>query len=588
MQRAYRAGEGPVLIEHDVLIVGSGLAGMRAALEVAEDPTIDVAILTKVHPLRSHSGAAQGGIAASLGNSSDGDSWDLHMYDTIKGGDFLVDQDAAEILSREAPENVFELEHMGCAFSRMDDGRIAQRRFGGHSEPRAVYAADRTGHALLTVLFEQLLKRGVKVYSEWYALDLIVRDNVCQGLVAYDILTGQIEAVQARAVMFATGGYGRTFRITTNAFASTGDGVVMAYRAGIPLQDMEFVQFHPTGLQGSGILLSEAARGEGAHLVNADGRRFMEDYAAAAMELAPRDIVARAEQTEVDAGRGVTDKADSVFMDLRPIGEERIRYALPSVMHLARDFAGLDPLTEPIPIQPTAHYSMGGIPCDIHGQVILKDQDNTPITGFYAAGECSCVSVHGANRLGTNSLLEAVVFGARTGKSMREQVKNLDPTRITEGDMQPAIDEVNRFLQGDGSGKVGAIRSDLRDVMMEKCGVFREQGQLQECLDTVKELQARFERSGIDDRGKTFNTDLLDAIEVGHMLEFSEVIVSGALNRTESRGGHARRDHAKRDDENWYKHTLAYRADDGPRLTYSEVNMTPKHREAYPPEERKY
>ena len=576
------------MLEHDVLIVGSGLAGMRAALEVAEDPDIDVAILTKVHPLRSHSGAAQGGIAASLGNSSDADGWELHMYDTVKGGDFLVDQDAAEIMAREAPENIFELEHMGCAFSRMDDGRIAQRRFGGHSEPRAVYAADRTGHALLTVLFEQLLKKGVKVYSEWYALDLIVRDNTCQGLIAYDILSGQIEAVQAKAVMFATGGYGRTFRITTNAFASTGDGVVMAYRAGIPLQDMEFVQFHPTGLQGSGILLSEAARGEGAHLVNSDGKRFMEDYAAGAMELAPRDIVARAEQTEVDQGRGVTDKADSVFMDLRPIGEARIRYALPSVMHLARDFAGLDPLVEPIPIQPTAHYSMGGIPCDIDGRVQLKDQDNAPITGFYAAGECSCVSVHGANRLGTNSLLEAVVFGRRAGKAIRAELPDLAPTRISEGEMQPAIAEVNRFLQGEGSENVGAIRSDLRDVMMEKCGVFREDGALRECLSAVKDLQARFSKARIDDRTTTFNTDLLDAIEVGHMLEFSEVIVSGALNRQESRGGHARRDFATRDDDNWFKHTLAYREEDGPRLTYTEVNMAPRHREAYPPEERKY
>ncbi len=576
------------MLQHDVLIVGSGLAGMRAALEVSTDPSIDVAILTKVHPLRSHSGAAQGGIAASLGNSSDDDSWELHMYDTVKGGDFLVDQNAAEILGREAPENIFELEHMGCAFSRMDDGRVAQRRFGGHTAPRAVYAADRTGHALLTVLFEQLLKRGVKVYSEWYALDLVVRENTCQGLVAYDILTGGIEAIQAKAVMFATGGYGRTFRVTTNAFASTGDGVVMAYRAGIPLQDMEFVQFHPTGLQGSGILLSEAARGEGAHLVNADGKRFMEDYAAGAMELAPRDIVARAAQTEVDAGRGVTAKADSVFMDLRPIGEERIRYALPSVLHLARDFAGIDPLEEPVPIQPTAHYSMGGIPCDVDGQVRLKDQEDTPITGFYAAGECSCVSVHGANRLGTNSLLEAVVFGRRTGRSMRGRVKDLEPTRISEGDMEPAVAQVNRFLQGEGSDKVGAIRQELRDVMMDKCGVFRSQEQLQECLGSVKELQGRCRNVAIDDKGATFNTDLLDAIELDHMLEYSEVIVSGALNRQESRGGHARRDFPTRNDEDWFKHTLAYREEDGPRLTYSDVNMAPRHREAYPLEERKY
>ena len=576
------------MLQHDVLIVGSGLAGMRAALEVAQDPTLDVAILTKVHPLRSHSGAAQGGIAASLNNSTDQDSWELHMYDTVKGGDFLVDQNAAEIMAREAPENIFELEHMGCAFSRYDDGRIAQRRFGGHTEPRAVYVTDRTGHALLTVLFEQLLKLGVKVYSEWYALDLIVRDGVCQGLVVYDILTGQLETIAARGVMFATGGYGRAFRVTTNSFASTGDGIVLAYRAGIPLQDMEFVQFHPTGLQGSGILLSEAARGEGAHLTNADGERFMERYAAERMELAPRDIIARAEQTEIDEGRGVTDLRDSVFMDLRPIGEERIRYALPAVMHLAKDFAGIDPLKEPVPIQPTAHYSMGGIPCDVDGQVRLKDQEDRPLVGFFAAGECSCVSVHGANRLGTNSLLEAVVFGRRTGRTLRDRVKDLDPTRIAEGDMVDAVAEVDRFMTGHGDQKVGAIRADLRDLMMEKCGVFRSQALLDEALSGVKDLQERFTRAAIDDHTTTFNTDLLDALELGHMLEYSELIVVGALTRQESRGGHARVDFPSRDDERWFKHTLAYRDEDGPRLEYSEVNMQPQYRDPYPPEERKY
>ena len=576
------------MLQHDVLIVGSGLAGMRAALEVAEDPTLDVAIVTKVHPLRSHSGAAQGGIAASLSNSTDQDSWELHMYDTVKGGDFLVDQNAAEIMSREAPENIFELEHMGCAFSRYDDGRIAQRNFGGHTEPRAVYAADRTGHALLTVLFEQLLKRGVKVYSEWYALDLVLKDDVAQGIVAYDILTGQIETISARAVMFGTGGYGRAFRVTTNAFASTGDGVVMAYRAGVPLQDMEFMQFHPTGLQGSGILLSEAARGEGAHLLNSDGKRFMEDYAAGRMELAPRDIIARAEQVEINEGRGVTEGKDCVFMDLRPIGEERIRYALPSVMHLAKDFAGIDPLVEPVPIQPTAHYSMGGIPCDINGQVRYKDQDDKPVVGFYAAGECSCVSVHGANRLGTNSLLEAVVFGRRTGRAIREQVKDLQPAHVSEADAERATTEVDRFMTADGEEKVGAIRSQLRDLLMEKCGVFRTDGLLTEAMNEIKEMQSRFENVSIDDHTKTFNTDLLDAIELGHMLEFSEVIVAGALARRESRGGHARTDHATRDDENWYKHTIAYKDEDGPRLTYSEVNMQPQYRDPYPPEERKY
>ncbi len=579
------------MLQHDVLIVGSGLAGMRAALEVSNDPTLDVAILSKVHPLRSHSGAAQGGIAASLGNSAE-DSWDLHMFDTVKGGDYLVDQDAAEVLTREGPENIFELEHMGCAFSRDDEGRVAQRRFGGHTAPRACYAADRTGHAVLTVLFEQLLRRGVKVYSEWYALDLVVKDNVCQGLVAYDILSGQIEAISAKAVMFGTGGYGRAFRVTTNAFASTGDGVVMAYRAGIPLEDMEFVQFHPTGLQGSGILLSEAARGEGAHIVNSDGFRFMENYAPGRMELAPRDIVARAEQSEIEAGRGVTPLRDSVFMDLRPIGEERIRYALPSVLHLARDFAGIDPLEAPVPIQPTAHYSMGGIPCDINGQVRIKDQPGAPqITGFFAAGEASCVSVHGANRLGTNSLLEAVVFGRRAGRGILDVVHDLEPTNIDEGDMANAVGEVDKFLRAEGPEKVGKIRAELRDTMMDKCGVFRDDAELRDCLSEVKDYQERFRNVSIDDHGSTFNTDLLDAIELGHMLEYAEVIVTGALARQESRGGHARRDFPTRDDDNWFQHTLAYRpqdGEDGPRLVYCDVNMEPKFREPFPLQERTY
>ena len=575
------------MLEHDVLIVGSGLAGMRAALEVSNDPSLDVAILSKVHPLRSHSGAAQGGIAASLGNSAE-DSWELHMFDTVKGGDYLVDQNAAELLTREGPENIFELEHMGCAFSRDDQGRVAQRRFGGHTAPRACYAADRTGHAVLTVLFEQLLRRGVKVYSEWYALDLIIKDRVCHGIVAYDILTGQIEAIAAKAVMFGTGGYGRAFRVTTNAFASTGDGVVMAYRSGVPLEDMEFVQFHPTGLQGSGILLSEAARGEGAHIVNSEGERFMQDYAPGRMELAPRDIVARAAQSEIEAGRGVTELRDSVFMDLRPIGEERIRYALPSVMHLARDFAGIDPLIAPVPIQPTAHYSMGGIPCDIHGQVRLKDQDEAPIVGFFAAGEASCVSVHGANRLGTNSLLEAVVFGRRSGRGILDVVHDLPPTSIDEGDMQRAIGEVDKLLGADGPEKIGKIRAELRDTMMDKCGVFRTEEQLGEALAEVKAYQERYTRSSIDDHGQTFNTDLLDAVELGHMLEYAEVIVRGAIARQESRGGHARRDFPNRDDDNWFKHTLAYREVDGPRLEYCAVNMAPQFREAFPLQERTY
>ena len=396
------------MIKHDVIIVGSGLAGMRAALELCKD--LDVAILSKVYPTRSHSGAAQGGIAAALGNSEP-DSWEEHLYDTVKGGDFLNDQDAVEEYVKAAPDVIYELEHFGCVFSRTPDGKIAQRSFGGHSKPRACFSADRTGHTILHALHEQLLKhsKSIKIYSEWYMHSLILDGDRCNGVVVSDIRTGAVEVMQARAVIFATGGYGRVFNITSNAFAGTADGVMAAFRAGIPLEDAEFVQYHPSGLYRQGILFSEAARGEGGYLLNGEGDRFMEQYAPARMELAPRDIVARAAQSEMDAGRGVDGK-DIIHLDLRHLGEERIMERLPQIRQLGIDFIGVDCVKDPLPIQPTAHYSMGGIPTDKTGHVIT-DEQGTRVNGFFAAGECACVSVHGANRLGTNSLLDAVVFG---------------------------------------------------------------------------------------------------------------------------------------------------------------------------------
>jgi len=411
------------LIKHDVVIVGSGLAGMRAALEVCEG--LDVAILSKVYPTRSHSGAAQGGIAASLGNS-ESDSWEEHLYDTVKGGDFLNDQDAVEEYVKAAPRVIYELEHYGCVFSRTPDGKIAQRSFGGHSKPRACFSADRTGHAILHALHEQLLKRSksIKIYSEWYMHSLVLDGDRCNGIVVSDIRTGAVEVMQAKAVIFATGGYGRVFNITSNAFASTADGVMAAFRAGIPLEDAEFVQYHPSGLYRQGILFSEAARSEGGYLLNGEGERFMDKYAPSRMELAPRDIVARAEQSEMDAGRGVDGK-DIIHLDLRHLGEARIMERLPQIRQLGIDFIGVDCVKDPLPIQPTAHYSMGGIPTDKFGQVIT-DAEGTHVKGFFAAGECACVSVHGANRLGTNSLLEAVVFGERAGKSAFEYAMKVE------------------------------------------------------------------------------------------------------------------------------------------------------------------
>lgn len=570
------------MITHDVIIVGAGLAGMRAALEVCD--RYDTAIITKVYPTRSHSGAAQGGVAASLANSTD-DSWENHMFDTVKGSDFLGDQDAIEMMVKDAPKAIIEMEHMGCVFSRTEDGRIAQREFGGHSRPRACYAADRTGHALLHALYEQVMKKAnkLKIYSEWYVLSLIVEDNVCKGVVTYDIKTGRMEVLRGKAVMFATGGYGRAFSITSNAFASTGDGIIAAYRAGIPLEDMEFVQFHPTGLYGQGILVSEAARGEGGYLVNGKGERFMEKYAKSKLELAPRDIVSRSEQTEINEGRGIDGK-DFIYLDLRHLGRDKIMEKLPQVRQLGIDFIGVDCIEKPLPIQPTAHYSMGGIPADKDGQVIIDDK-GTKITGFFAAGECACISVHGSNRLGTNSLLDALVFGRRTGKALMEFAGNAKLYDVNEDkEISSVRGRIDTIMNTSGTESINNIRNELKEIMMSNCGVFRNKDGLEGCLKKVKELQGRFKKAKVTDRGKTFNSELIEAIELQHMLEYSEIIVVSAIAREESRGSHARTDFSKRDDVKWLKHTLSYkRPDGGIELKYKPVTIT-KHQ----PEERKY
>ncbi len=593
------------VIIHDVIIVGAGLAGTWAAMTAAEQGVKDVAVLSKLHPLRSHSGAAQGGIAAALNNARpvagtgprgpleplpEGDelvdSWELHMFDTIKGSDWLGDQDKIEVMVKDAIDIIYEYEHMGCVFSRLSDGRIAQRRFGGHSAPRANYSADRTGHVLLHTIHEQALKHGVKFYPEWYVMDLILEDNSVRGVVVMEVLTGEIRTMRAKAVMFATGGYGRAFKITSNAFANTGDGVAIAYDAGAPLMDMEFVQFHPTGLYRHGILMTEACRGEGGYLINKDGDRFMKKYAPEKMELAPRDLVSRSEQIEINEGRGVMEDGQGIFLDLRHLGAEKINKRLPQIRELSINFAGVDPIEEPIPIQPTAHYSMGGIPTDVDGQVIA-DSAGTPIVGFFAGGEVACVSVHGANRLGTNSLLEASVFGRRAGHAIARFIQGGAELLPVTGD--PA--ERNRkmvaeLMNGEGNENVEDIAQELKSTMTQKCGIFRNEAQLQEALNDIKKLQERFKNARVMDRSKRFNTDVLAALETKHLLTFSEVIVAGALNRTESRGAHARTDYPERNDEEWMKHTLAHKGEDGtPQISYKDVTV---FWDRFPPQERKY
>jgi len=579
---------------HDVIIIGAGLAGARAAVEIGQ--VADVAVLSKVYPSRSHSGAAQGGIAASLANeeSSRTDRWEFHMFDTVKGSDYLGDQDAIEMMVREAPETVIEMEHWGCPFSRTPEGKIAQRKFGGHTlefgktpSLRACYSADYTGHVLLHTLHEQCLKHNVHFYSEYQALSLIYENGRAMGVVAWDMVNGGYHTFYGRAVLFGSGGYGRAFNITSNAHANTGDGLALVSRAGLPLQDMEFVQFHPTGLYKSGILVTEGARGEGGYLVNGEGRRFMEDYAPTLMELAPRDMVSRSMQTEIDEGRGINGQ-DYVFIDVSHLGEAKLMERLPQITELAMNFAGVDPRKEPIPIQPTAHYSMGGIPANPNTRVTF-DANRTETVGLYAAGECSCISVHGANRLGTNSLLEALLFGRRAGKQIVEDLSHLDFPNLPANYEDMAREEVERVKAADGKEKVGVIRKELQSSMTLDCGVFRTKDQLTRQKSKIVELEERFKNIKIDDKGERFNTDLLEAIELGHMLEFSGAIVEGALNRKESRGGHSRKDFPKRDDKKFLKHTLAWRKNDKWKLTFEkDVILKGVTHPGFEPQERKY
>jgi succinate dehydrogenase / fumarate reductase flavoprotein subunit len=573
--------------EHDVVIVGGGLAGCRAALEIKRlNPTIDVAVVAKTHPIRSHSVAAQGGIAAALQNVDPKDNPKAHAYDTVKGSDFLADQDAVDILTQEAPEVIIELEHLGVLFSRLEDGRIAQRAFGGHSHNRACYAADKTGHAMLHELVSNLHRNQVKIYDEWYVLRLILEEGTAKGVVMYQIATGQLEILRAKAIMFGTGGYGRVYNTTSNDFACTGDGLALSAKAGIPLEDMEFVQFHPTGLYPVGVLISEAVRGEGAYLINSEGRRFMEDYAPSRMELAPRDITSRAITLEIRAGRGVNLDGSAggpfVYLDLRHLGREKIMSRIPFCWEEAHRLVGVDAVEEPMPVRPTVHYCMGGIPVNTDGRVRLSA--DTLTEGFFSAGECSCVSVHGANRLGSNSLLECVVYGRRTGKSIAKYVeKRAFPVFNPDIYLQDAKQQITALLTKKGTIRIGQLRQQFQDCMTQHCGVFRTEATMREGIKQIGELKRKYEQIYLDDRGDCWNTELIEAWELQSLMVVGEIILTSALNRQESRGAHSREDFPQRDDQNFLQHTLAYYSPSGIDIDYMPVVI-----QDFTPVERKY
>lgn len=546
---------------HDILIVGAGLAGMRAAVAAQSHRRhLDIAILSKVHPVRSHSVAAQGGINAALG---DNDSWEAHAFDTTKGGLYLGDQDAIEAMCREAPSDILELERMGVIFSRDDRGRIAQRPFGGAGFPRTCYAADRTGHAILHAMYEQLLKGGIQVYNEWYATALIVEDGTCRGVIAWDLLHGGLHAIAAKAVILATGGSGRVFLTSTNAVINTGDGMALAYRAGVPLEDMEFVQFHPTTLKDTGILITEGARGEGGHLLNTLGERFMKRYAPEQMELAPRSTVSLAIGREILEGRGVDG---CILLDLRHLGRPRILERLPQIRELAREFAGVDPTESPIPVRPGAHYQMGGVQTNQWGE--------TQLPGLYASGECACVSVHGANRLGGNSLLETIVFGRRAGRRAADFIASLAPRAVSDTTLRAEEQRIKHLMDNPQGTRAWEVRDELGKILSQNLGIFRTKESLTKAQEQIRNLELQAERVFIQDRGKIFNTDLIQALELGSLIEVAETIVAGAIAREESRGAHYRSDFPQRDDTNWLKHTLAHKSPQGPRLSHTPVTIT--------------
>jgi succinate dehydrogenase / fumarate reductase, flavoprotein subunit len=579
---------------YDVVIVGAGGAGMRAALESGQRAR--TAVLTKLYPTRSHTGAAQGGMCAALANVEE-DNWEWHTFDTVKGGDYLVDQDAAEVMCKEAIDAVLDLERMGLPFNRTPEGRIDQRRFGGHTRNhgeaavrRSCFAADRTGHMILQTLYQNCMKREVEFFNEFYVLDLLLTgagDDVrTSGVVAYELATGEIHVFRAKAVVLATGGAGKVYKTTSNAHTLTGDGMGIAYRRGLPLEDMEFFQFHPTGLAGLGILLSEAARGEGAILRNSDGERFMERYAPTIKDLAPRDIVARSMANEVREGRGCGPNKDYVLLDLTHLEPAHIDAKLPDITEFARTYLGVEPYTEPVPVYPTAHYAMGGVPTNIQAEVL---RDNTHvIPGLYAAGEVACVSVHGSNRLGTNSLLDINVFGRRAGIAAAEFSRTAPLVELPPTPEAATVELLESMRDRPEGERVAAVRRDLQETMDRNAQVFRTEGSLKQALSDIEMLQERYRNVSVQDKGKRFNTDLLEAVELGFLLDLAEVIVVGALERKESRGGHFREDYAHRDDVNYMRHTMAYReaTEDGGhtiRLDFKPVVQT-----RYEPMERKY
>jgi succinate dehydrogenase / fumarate reductase flavoprotein subunit len=579
---------------YDVVIVGAGGAGMRAAIESGKRAR--TAVLTKLYPTRSHTGAAQGGMCAALANVED-DNWEWHTFDTVKGGDYLVDQDAAEVMCKEAIDAVLDLEKMGLPFNRTPEGRIDQRRFGGHTRNhgeaavrRACYAADRTGHMILQTLYQNCVKLGIEFYNEFYVLDLLLtktdEGETCTGAVAYELATGEIHVFQAKSVVLATGGAGKIFKTTSNAHTLTGDGLGIVFRKGLPLEDMEFFQFHPTGLAGLGILISEAVRGEGGILRNGFGERFMERYAPTIKDLAPRDIVARSMVLEVREGRGAGPNKDYVLLDVTHLGKEVLETKLPDIAEFSRTYLGVEPLDEPVPVFPTCHYVMGGIPTNIVGQVLANNTDVVP--GLFAAGECACVSVHGSNRLGTNSLLDINVFGRRAGIAAAEHANSTaDFTHLPDEPAAVVIEMVTKLRDATGTERVADIRTALQTTMDINAAVYRTEATLKEALNDIRLLKERYARVSIMDKGQRYNTDLLEAVELGFLLELAEVLVVGALVRTESRGGHAREDYPNRDDTNWMRHTMAYKQ--GLELTADiRLDYKPVVQTRYQPMERKY
>ena len=582
--------------EYDVVIVGAGGAGMRAAIEAG--PHAKTAVISKLFPTRSHTGAAQGGMAAALANVEE-DSWEWHTFDTVKGGDYLVDQDAAEILAKESVQAVIDLENMGLPFNRTPDGKIDQRRFGGHTRDhgkapvrRSCYAADRTGHMILQTLYQNCVKLGIEFYNEFYVLDLLMtkvgKEERPSGVVAYELATGELHVFQGKSIVFATGGFGKIFKTTSNAHTLTGDGVGIIWRKGLPLEDMEFYQFHPTGLAGLGILLSEAARGEGGILRNSTGERFMERYAPTIKDLAPRDMVARAMANEVREGRGAGPNKDYVLLDLTHLPPEVIDAKLPDITEFARTYLGVEPYTEPVPVFPTAHYAMGGIPTNIKAEVLSDNK--TVVKGLYAAGECACVSVHGANRLGTNSLLDINVFGKRAGIYAVEYAKTADFVPLPENPAAEVIEMIEKVRKSKGTEKVAVLRKELQDTMDKNAQVYRTEDSLNEALDKIAELRERYENIQVQDKGQRFNTDLLEAIELGFLLDLAEVLAFTSRERRESRGGHFREDYETRDDKKFMVHSMAYRTKKKTKKPGGniELDWKPVTITNYPPMERKY